>query len=157
MAVFERFLASGPFKTWWSSTKPLNLGYGVPSRHPGTHGYPGGGGVDLVRTRDNWSSDLSVWYTWVIIILFVCIGPKIVILILFVCIGPIIVIILLFVLIGPKIVIISLFVLIGPTKVIEILFVFIGPKIARSKDCNINTTVGPTRVMIVLKNFSDLP
>ena len=45
IAVFERFLASSCFKTWWSSTKPLKLGSGVTSGPPGTHGHPGGGGV----------------------------------------------------------------------------------------------------------------
>ena len=31
LAVFERFLASGCFQTWWSSTKPQKLGSGVTS------------------------------------------------------------------------------------------------------------------------------
>ena len=29
--VFEWFFSSSSFKTWWSGTKPLNLGYGHPS------------------------------------------------------------------------------------------------------------------------------
>ena len=44
-AVFDRFLASGCFQTWWSSTKPLKLGSGVIPGPSGTHGHPGGVGV----------------------------------------------------------------------------------------------------------------
>ena len=36
---------SGSFKTWWSSTKALNLGCGITYRPTDAHGYPGGGGV----------------------------------------------------------------------------------------------------------------
>ena len=40
----------------------MNLGSGVTPRLSGTHGYLRGGGLVLVKTLDNLSSDLSVWH-----------------------------------------------------------------------------------------------
>ena len=45
MSILGRFRSSKSIKLWWSSTKPLILYCGGPSRPPDTHGYPGGGGV----------------------------------------------------------------------------------------------------------------
>ena len=62
--LFERFFGSGSFKSWWSSTKPLNLGSGVTYGPPDTHGYPGGGGVVFSKDLGQLESRLvSVcWY-----------------------------------------------------------------------------------------------
>ena len=39
------FFCSGSFKSWWSGTKPLNMGSWITYWPPDTHGYPGGSGV----------------------------------------------------------------------------------------------------------------
>ena len=43
--IFGRFLSSSSSKPWWSSTKPLNLGFWITYGPLDTHEYPGGGGV----------------------------------------------------------------------------------------------------------------